>query len=59
MRRSPIDQPLMLKPKISAIRMRSMRTPVALTIDTRLQEMAAVIHGVIPGSEGCLLDGAV
>ncbi len=28
-----------------------MNTPVALPIDSRLQEMAAVIHGVIPGSE--------
>ena len=28
--------------------MHGMTTPVALTIDSRLQEMAAVIHGVIP-----------
>jgi predicted nucleotidyltransferase len=28
-----------------------MNTPVALPIDSRLEEMAAVIHGVIPGSE--------
>jgi predicted nucleotidyltransferase len=31
--------------------MHSMSTTAALPIDTRLQEMAAVIHGVIPGSE--------
>ncbi|CAK6694004.1 hypothetical protein [Synechococcus sp. CBW1107] len=28
-----------------------MNTPVALPIDSRLEEMAVVIHGVIPGSE--------
>ncbi|MCS5694438.1 nucleotidyltransferase domain-containing protein, partial [Cyanobium sp. FGCU-6] len=28
-----------------------MSTPVAPPIDARLQEMAALIHGVIPGSE--------
>ncbi|MEA5416758.1 nucleotidyltransferase domain-containing protein [Synechococcus sp. BA-132 BA5] len=28
-----------------------MNAPVALPIDSRLQEMAAVIHGVIPGSQ--------
>lgn len=31
--------------------MQGMTTPVALPIDARLQTMAAVIHGVIPGSE--------
>jgi hypothetical protein len=29
--------------------MQGMSTPIALPIDARLQEMAAVIHGVIPG----------
>lgn len=31
--------------------MMGMSTPVALPIDERLREMAAVIHGVIPGAE--------
>jgi predicted nucleotidyltransferase len=31
--------------------MQGMNTPVALPIDSRPEEMAAVIHGVIPGSE--------
>jgi predicted nucleotidyltransferase len=31
--------------------MQGMNTPVALPIDSHLQEMAAVIRGVIPGSE--------
>jgi hypothetical protein len=31
-----------------------MGTPVALPIDARLQGMAAVIHGVIPGSDSWL-----
>lgn len=31
--------------------MEGMNSPVALPIDSRLEEMAAVIHGVIPGSE--------
>jgi predicted nucleotidyltransferase len=31
--------------------MQGMNTPVARPIDSRLQEMAVVIHGVIPGSE--------
>jgi predicted nucleotidyltransferase len=31
--------------------MEGMGTPVALPMEVRLQEMAAVIHGVIPGSE--------
>jgi len=33
------------------IRMNAMSPPVTLPTDARLQEMAAVIHGVIPGSE--------
>lgn len=31
--------------------MQFMSTPVALPMDARLEEMAAVIHGVIPGSQ--------
>jgi predicted nucleotidyltransferase len=31
--------------------MNAMSPPVALPTDARLEEMAAVIHGVIPGSE--------
>ena len=31
--------------------MQGMNSPVALPIESRLEEMAAVIHGVIPGSE--------
>jgi len=34
-----------------SIRMHTMSPPVTLPTDARLQEMAAVIHGVIPGSE--------